>query len=397
VDPVTETSGRDWFTTNRTSSDTHYDELRRKRAEVGIEIVEGLGPDPAFICYRHEDVALVLSDAATYSSDVVADRYAAVLGRRTLIALDRDEHLPLRRRLAAVLSGNAQQTQHLVDSVVSEVMGGMTEGRTIDFAHEVATVIPARVLTRLLGLDDALAGQLADDAKDLARFGERPREGLRAARRLRRLLNHALTTAVSQHSAPRDGTVIAEVADAVRTNDATFDEALDALILLVWAGCETTVPALSTLAYCVIAHAEHFDEVEGEPGLIESAINETLRWEAPVQMTARRATRTVELGGVTITDGSLVLAHIGSANRDQKWCPEPDNYDIRRDPTPKHLAFGKGFHRCVGNVLAKYELRAALERLMAHRDVLQFADGVPPAIVGEVVRCPETLRVSVSA
>jgi len=149
------------------------------------------------------------------------------------------------------------------------------------------------------------------------------------------------------------------------------------------------------LAYCVIHHAGHFAEVGGAPGTVEAAIEETLRWEAPVQITARRATRSVELGGVGIEEGSLVLAHIGSANRDETWCAEPDAFDVRRVPAPRHLSFGTGFHRCVGNVVAKFELRAVLERLLPHLAALQFAGAAAPPIVGEVVRCPQTLLVRV--
>jgi cytochrome P450 len=104
--------------------------------------------------------------------------------------------------------------------------------------------------------------------------------------------------------------------------------------------------------------------LQTDPALIPAAIEEVLRYRSPVQAVFRVARQEVELQGQTISSGALVLAMIGSANRDPAHFQEPDRFDVRRAPNP-HLAFGHGLHFCIGAALARLEARVALTELLA--------------------------------
>jgi cytochrome P450 len=131
----------------------------------------------------------------------------------------------------------------------------------------------------------------------------------------------------------------------------------------------------------LLEHPDALAELQADPSLIPSAIEEVLRYRSPVQSMVRTAVADTELGGQTIRQGETVFALIGSANRDETRFPDPDRFDIRRDPNP-HLAFGFGIHYCLGAPLARREGRVALPILLDRIPNLARADETPlnPAI-----------------
>ncbi|MDY7101459.1 MAG: cytochrome P450 [Actinomycetota bacterium] len=140
-------------------------------------------------------------------------------------------------------------------------------------------------------------------------------------------------------------------------------EACPGLVMaIVWAGMDTTVNAISSAVHLFGRHPDQWDRLRADRSLMSSAMAEVLRIEPPVQRFTRVATRDVELGGATVPEGARIVLLFGSANRDERRFPEPDRFDIGRNPTD-HLAFGRGIHRCVGAGLAQQELKAILEQL----------------------------------
>ena len=109
-------------------------------------------------------------------------------------------------------------------------------------------------------------------------------------------------------------------------------------------------------------HPDQWDLLRSDRTLLASATNEVLRIEPPVQRFSRATTREVEIGGHSLPAGARVVLLFGSANRDERRFPEPDRFDVTRNPTD-HLAFGRGIHRCVGAGLAQEEIKAVLDRL----------------------------------
>jgi cytochrome P450 len=110
-------------------------------------------------------------------------------------------------------------------------------------------------------------------------------------------------------------------------------------------------------------HPEQWDAVRADPSLIGNAINEVLRLESPVQRFTRHVTRDVELDGIAVPAGSRVMVMYASANRDPEQWPDPDVFDVRRPSVEEHMAFGFGEHACIGQHLARIEIRSLLEAL----------------------------------
>ncbi|WP_299739077.1 cytochrome P450 [uncultured Rossellomorea sp.] len=143
----------------------------------------------------------------------------------------------------------------------------------------------------------------------------------------------------------------------------TEEELLATSVLLVIAGHETTVNLISNSLYCLLENPKEYHKLIENPSLIESAIEECLRYESPTQMIARIASEDVELNNVQIRKGDHVYVLIGAANRDPKQFSNADTLDVTRNPNP-HLAFGSGIHFCLGSALARLETKIAIQSLL---------------------------------
>jgi cytochrome P450 len=127
---------------------------------------------------------------------------------------------------------------------------------------------------------------------------------------------------------------------------------------------DTTIFATSSAIWLFAEHPDQWDLVREDPSLIPHAVNEVLRLESPISQFSRVATRDHEFDGVTVPAGSRVLMMYGSANRDERKWENPERFDVLRRPSD-HLAFGRGEHQCVGQPLARMEVRALLGALAA--------------------------------
>ena len=115
---------------------------------------------------------------------------------------------------------------------------------------------------------------------------------------------------------------------------------------------------------CLDKHPEQLAALRAEPGLIPDMVQETIRWQTPLAHMRRRALRDTELGGQTIREGDKVVMWYVSGNRDERFFDRPDEFDIHRDNLRKHLSFGFGIHRCMGNRLAELQLHTLWEELL---------------------------------
>jgi cytochrome P450 PksS len=143
------------------------------------------------------------------------------------------------------------------------------------------------------------------------------------------------------------------------------DELLAMAFLLLVAGHETTVNLIANGTLALIEHPEQLERLERDPSLIKPAVEELLRYTSPVEIaTERYARQDLEVAGKVVPRGELVLAVLGSANRDDMYFENPDTLDLTRDPN-KHLAFGRGgVHHCLGAPLARMEGQIALTALL---------------------------------
>jgi cytochrome P450 len=141
------------------------------------------------------------------------------------------------------------------------------------------------------------------------------------------------------------------------------DEMLSMLVLILVAGNETTTTLIGNAAITLMEHPEAMEQLRAEPELMSSAIDEVLRFSAPIQFDPRMVTRDIELGGAKLKEGQRILAWLGSANRDEKVFENADVFDITRKKNA-HLSFGFGTHYCLGANLARLEASVAIETLL---------------------------------
>ncbi|MER7770934.1 cytochrome P450 [Kitasatospora sp. NPDC096140] len=176
------------------------------------------------------------------------------------------------------------------------------------------------------------------------------------------------------------------------------EELIGMAFLLLVAGHETTVNLISGTALALLAHPEQFAAVRADPGLVDAAIEETLRHDGPVESTAFRfATEPVRIGDTTVPAGDSVLVSLAAASRDPRHFPDPDRFDLHRK-TAGHLAFGHGIHHCLGAPLARVEAAIALRTLIErHPGLALDADPAdllwrPSTMLRGLTRLPVRLR-----
>jgi cytochrome P450 len=156
----------------------------------------------------------------------------------------------------------------------------------------------------------------------------------------------------------------------------TLEEVLGFVQLLLVGGQETTANLINNAVLCLMENPDQRARLEAAPGLLPSAVEEVLRYRSPVQWMPRATRHPVEVHGQVIPAGKLVLAMIGSANRDPKQFRDASRFDIARDPNP-HIAFGHGIHSCLGAPLARLEARIALADFLERVKGFELADEEP--------------------
>ena len=160
--------------------------------------------------------------------------------------------------------------------------------------------------------------------------------------------------------------------------------------LLLVAGNETTTNLIGNTVHALLRHPEAAERVAADPALVPLAIEETLRWDAPIQLVFRTAKEGAEVAGTRIPAGAIVAVLIGSANRDERRFPDADRFDLDRNPQGL-LSFGFGKHFCLGASLARLEARVALEALAPRLPALQIA-GTRELLDSFLVRGPKRLE-----
>jgi len=166
------------------------------------------------------------------------------------------------------------------------------------------------------------------------------------------------------------------------------------LRLLLPAGAETTYRLLGNLMFGLLTNPDQLEEVKADRSLLAPAIEEALRWEAPVQQTARQVMKDgIEIDGVPIAKGDAINVSMGSANRDETKYDDPDRFDIHRIGPP-HLAFGGGAHYCLGAHLGRLETTVAVNAMLDRLADMRLEPGdKDPHVHGQAFRSPTTLPV----
>jgi cytochrome P450 len=173
-------------------------------------------------------------------------------------------------------------------------------------------------------------------------------------------------------------------------------ELVQFVTLLLVAGNETTTNLIGNASAALLAHPDQLARVAADPSLVPAAVEEVVRFDSPVQLVFREALADAEIAGVRIPAGAVVVPLIGSANRDERRFPDPDRFDVTRNPQG-HVGFGFGKHFCLGASLARLEAKVALEALLPALSRRRCAEARLPRIDSFLVRGPSRLPLSEAA
>ena len=302
-----------------------------------------------------------------------------------------------RRRLEGLAPAIAATTASLLDGMADRGSGG----EPVDFVARFAFLLPVIVLCDLVGIPQADRETFRPFATDLAAglIGER-RRGQQDAVVIAdeatvRLNDYFTALAAERRKHPRDDLLSLLVqtrdADDGRLSDAELHDNLRTLVI---AGFLTTTHLLSNGLALLLSDPHLAAAVREAEMAVADFVAETLRYEAPVQMTVRRAAAPAELGGVPVDAGSQVLLLIGAGNRDPRRFAGPDRFDPRR-PDAGSLSFGGGPHFCLGAALARMEAAIAFPALLARFPLIAGA-GEGRRVAGPAFRGFESLPVTVA-
>ncbi|MCA1830576.1 MAG: cytochrome P450 [Actinobacteria bacterium] len=369
-----------------------YPEFARKRALAPVHKQVGFdGRSTVYGVYTYEAISEVLRHPETFSSRVYAPAIGMVFGP-SILQMDGTEHHSHR----ALIGGSFRRTAlegriaSLIEPTVHELIDGFVARGHAELVREFTFRYPIRIIARLLGLPTSDYDRFARLSIELISIATNIEKGLAASEALR----DYFSTVLLQKRTARADDLISDLAFAEIDGERLSDEEIVAFLrLLLTAGVETTYRLLGTLLLALLREPAQLALVAKDRSLITAAIEEALRWEAPVQTITREPVKDVELAGVSIPESAHVTLWLGSANHDETVFDDPDRFDVHRDG-PGHLAFAEGPHRCVGEHLARVETTVAMNGLLDRLGDIELEPGEwDPHVRGIPFRSPNAVPV----
>jgi cholest-4-en-3-one 26-monooxygenase len=308
---------------------------------------------------RHADVVEVSRQFQTYSSErngVLLMERDNMEETRLLTDIDPPEHTRMR---GLVNRGFTPRAIKLMSdnyiAVTEQLVAEAIEEGQVEFVTKVAAELPLIAIAQMMGIPVEDRSRVFDWSNRM--IGQNDADSAAIE-----LYGYAQELADDRRAAPRDD--IISILVAAEGNDALTEHEFNMFVLLLAvAGNETTRNAISHGVNALIEHPDQWELLRDNPSLVDSAVEEILRWSTPVNVFRRTATCDVELHGETIREGDSVAMFYASANRDERVFADPDRFDITRDPNP-HVTFGGGGpHFCLGANLARLEMRTLFGEL----------------------------------
>ncbi|HXS84809.1 MAG TPA: cytochrome P450 [Mycobacterium sp.] len=374
-----------------------YPELAKQRHDTPIQRIDmstmpGEEGKPVFIVYRHEDIQTMLRDHDTFSSSAVIQIFGDVLGHRALVGTDEPVHGRLRSLVTKAFTQKAlaRWEDEIVGRIGNELIDGFAADGATDLVKTFTFPYPSRIIAALLGLPEEDFPQFQRWSVSMLSYTINPERGLAASRAFVEYFTPILE---ARRAEPRED-LISSLAAAEIDGEKLADEDIYSFIrLLLPAGVETTYRSLGSLLFALLTHPDQLDAIRADRTLVPQAIEEGVRWDAPLLNITRVATRDTELGGVAIPQGSSVMPMLGAANRQEDRYTKPDDFDIFRQAKVP-ISWGYGVHVCLGMHLARLEMRTAINLLLDRLPNLRLdPDGDDPHIRGMVFRSPTSLPV----
>jgi len=393
--------------------------FRWLRANLPLGRVETEGFDPFWAVTKHADILDVSrrhdlfhnGDRATTLVLRAADEAARTLTGgsphlvRTIVHMDAPDHLKHRRIAQAWFAQQKMQSlegriRAIARSCIDRMAG---YGTTCDFAQDVAIYYPLHVLMDIIGVPERDEPRMLRLTRELFDSDD---EQLRSpiagasdpARHAKQLLGifgefqaYFAELTEARRKAPRDDLVTVIANAEIDGKPISHFEAMSYFVIIGTAGHDTTSSSTSGAIWALCENVDEFRKIKADRDLLPGLVEEAVRWTTPVQHFMRTAAADTELRGRRIAKGDWLMLCYLSGNRDEEVFEQPDRFRVDRDP-PRHVAFGAGVHACVGQHLARLEMRVFFEELFARLAWIEIA-GEPRRSASVFVGGPKTLPV----
>jgi hypothetical protein len=353
--------------------------LDRLRSECPVHRDTQAG---SFVLTRYADVRGVLSDTTLWRDPDKAEPEAVLQkrireeriegiemeqdeGRKGILLLDNPDHARIRNPLAKALYKRVARCRPQVERVVDEILGRLDGRAQFDVMADFAILVPIDVIARILGVDDTRLAEFREWSEGVIltlnpfRTPEQTSVLVAAAVALSDYMKELIG---ARRADARDDLVsdmVALQAEGAPISDGELSVNLQSLLV---GGNLTTTDLIGNAVFHFLKNPAELEKLKSDPTLINSAVEEVLRFEGPVDITGRIASRDLDIGGCPIRKTQSVMLSLRGANHDPEVFPDPHRFDISRTSTP-HVAFGGGTHLCIGSPLARLEAQVALPAL----------------------------------
>lgn len=385
-----------------------YPTYRRLLAEDPVHRT----PFGMLVLSRYRDCAAILRDPRTSSDASNSNMYKAFMagrdpeevfgalaGMRPFLFMDPPDHTRLRGLVQkAFTPKTVENLRPRIQELVDELMAPVMERGSMEVIEDLAYPLPVRVITEMLGvpLEDhdtfkgwsrELAGALDPDfatPEDVAQRRERAASAF---------VDYFQALIAERRRDPQDDLLTALITAEDEGHKLSEKELLSTLILLLVAGHETTVNLIANGVLTLCRQPDQLERLRRDPSLARTAVEEVLRFDPPVQFTARVALEDIDIDGTTLGQGDQAIVLVAAANRDPEQFDDPDTFDVGR-PDNRHLSFGLGAHFCLGAPLARVEGQVALEAVATRLADLALAVDQPEYKTNIVLRGLASLPVT---
>ncbi|MGB1142448.1 MAG: cytochrome P450, partial [Halioglobus sp.] len=352
------------------AADRHGPWFKRLRDESPVHYCVDSMHGPYWSVTRYDDIMKVDTSHDIYSSEpsITIRDPLEDLPLPMFIAMDRPKHDKQRRVVSPVTGAeNLRLFEPIIRERTIDVLDNLPVGETFDWVDHVSIELTTRMLATLFDFPFEERRRLtrwSDVATAIPGLGlidseeQRKQELLECLEVFTGLWNERVKQAPGND-------LVSMLAHGEATKDMPPLEYLGNLMLLIVGGNDTTRSTMTASTYLLDKHPEQMAILRANPDMIDAMVSETIRWQTPLAHMRRTAKVDTELGGQQIRAGDKVIMWYISGNRDERYADRPDDFNIERPNVRKHLSFGFGIHRCMGNRLAELQLRVLWQEILA--------------------------------
>jgi cytochrome P450 len=383
-------------------NDAIWPYFERLRAEAPVHYTRDSMYGPYWSVSRYRDILTVEADHETFSSDwklggIAVRDQRADFPLPMFIAMDPPKHDRQRAVVSPMFSpAGVAAMEAGIRARAAEVLDRLPVGETFDWVSRVSIELTTQMLAILFDFpweERARLTRWSDVSTALPGMGIVDTEEQRQAELTECLAAFAKLWNERVNAEPRPD-LVSMLAHADSTRGMDPRELLGNVILLIVGGNDTTRNSITGGLLALHQNPDQYAKLRENPSLVASMVPEIIRWQTPLAHMRRTATRDAELGGQTIRAGDRVVMWYVSGNRDSEAIEDADRFIIDRARPKKHLSFGFGIHRCVGERLAEMQLRVVWEEILARFPLIEVV-GEPRRVYSSFVKGYETLPVRI--